>query len=163
MRHGHLIIGLVGMILQVAYPGRAQFSANYQTNIVSGVISNWPGDYFVGSNTFANALLVRNVGSLANANGYAGYLSASSSNLAMVADSGSVWSNANLYLGYSGAGNSLVISNAGRVANSLGTYVAFNAGSSGNRVLVTGTNSVWDCANNLLLGVSGFGNSLVIS
>ena len=31
-----------------------------------------------------------------------------------------MWSNANLYLGFSGGGNTMVISNAGRVANSLG-------------------------------------------
>ena len=144
-------------------PAAGQYTANYQTNIINGVISNWPGNYVVGSNTFANALMIRNSGALANADGLVGYMSASSSNYVMVVGAGSVWSNANLYLGYSGGGNSMVISNAGRVAESQGTYVANDASSSSNRVLVTGTNSIWDCANNLLLGVAGSGNSLVIT
>jgi len=144
-------------------PAAGQFTSNYQTNTVNGVTNYWPGDYVVGSNTFADALLIRNRGVLTNSDGYTGYLPASSNNCVMVAGAGSVWSNANLYLGYSGSGNTLVISNAGRVANSLGTYVAYNTTSSSNRVLVTGINSAWDCANNLNLGLAGSDNSLVIS
>jgi T5SS/PEP-CTERM-associated repeat protein len=144
-------------------PAAAQYTSNYQTNTISGVTNNWADNYVVGSNTFANALLIRNGGVLTNADGCVGYLPASSSNYVMVAGASSVWSNANLYLGYSGGGNSLVISNAGRVANSLGTYVANDATSSSNHVLVTGANSAWDCANNLALGLAGSGNSLVIS
>jgi T5SS/PEP-CTERM-associated repeat protein len=144
-------------------PAAAQYTSNYQTNIISGVTNSWPGNYVVGSNTFANALLIRNAGVLANADGYVGYVSASSSNYVMVAGAGSVWSNANLYLGYSGRGNTLVISNAGCVVNSQGTYVAYNAASSSNRVLITGTNSAWKCASTLELGYSGSANSLVIS
>jgi T5SS/PEP-CTERM-associated repeat protein len=144
-------------------PAAAQYTSNYQTNIISGVTSYWPGDYVVGSNTFANALLIRNGGVLTNADGYVGYLPASNTNFVMVAGAGSVWSNANLYFGYSGGGNTLVISNAGSVADSQGTYVAYNATSSSNRVLVAGTNSAWNCANSLELGYAGFGNSLVIS
>ena len=136
-------------------PAAGQYTFDYQTNIISGVTNYWAGDYVVGSNTFANALLIRNAGALSNADGYVGYLSESSSNYVMVSRAGSVWSNANLYLGFSGSGNTLVISNAGRVANSLGTYVANDATSSSNRVLVTGTNSVWDCANDLFLGNKG--------
>jgi T5SS/PEP-CTERM-associated repeat protein len=144
-------------------PAAAQYTSNYQTNIISGVTSNWPGDYVVGSNTFANALLIRNAGVLTNADGYVGYLPASGSNYVMVAGAGSVWSNANLYFGYSGGGNTLVITNAGCIAISQGTYVAYNSTSSSNRVLVAGTNSAWNCANSLELGYAGFGNSLVIS
>ena len=144
-------------------PAAGQYTSNYQTNTISGVTSNWAGDYLVGSNTFANALLIRNGGVLTNADGYMGYLPASSSNYVMVAGAGSVWSNANMYLGYSGGANTMFISNTGRVANSLLTYVGYFATSSSNCVLVAGTNSVWDCANILSLGLSGSGNSLVIS
>jgi T5SS/PEP-CTERM-associated repeat protein len=144
-------------------PAAAQYTSSFQTNIISGVTNHWPGDYVVGSNTFCNALLVQNGGVLTNADGYVGYLLASCSNYVMVAGPGSVWTNANMYLGFSGSANTLVITNAGRVVNSQLIYVANDTTSSSNRVLVTGTNSVWDCANNLLLGVSGPGNSLVIT
>ena len=135
----------------------------FKPTTVNGVTNDWPGDYVVGSNTFANGLMIRNRGVLTNADGYVGYLPASNSNYVMVAGAGSVWSNANLYLGYSGGGNPMVITNAGYVANSLGTYIAYNATSSSNRVLVTGTNSVLNCANFLELGYAGANNSLVIS
>ncbi len=144
-------------------PAFGQYTSDFQTNIMSGGASYWPGDYVVGSNTFANALMIRNGAVLSNADGYAGYLPASGSNYVMVAGAGSTWSNANLYFGFSGSGNRLVITNAGNVASSLGTYVAYNDTSSSNRVVVTGTNSVLNCANYLELGYAGTGNSLVIS
>ncbi|HXR03916.1 MAG TPA: hypothetical protein VN836_04330 [Verrucomicrobiae bacterium] len=146
-----------------ALPVAGQYTSDYQTNTISGVTSSWPGDYVVGSNTFADALLIRNSGVLTNADGYTGYLPMSSSNFVRVAGAGSVWSNANLYFGWSGSGNRMEITNAGKVVNSLGTYIAYNATSSSNRVLVTGTNSVLNCASFLELGYSGAGNSLVIS
>jgi T5SS/PEP-CTERM-associated repeat protein len=144
-------------------PAAGQYTSNYQTNTISGAASYWPGDYVVGSNTLADALQIMNSGVLSNADGYVGYLPASMSNSVMVAGAGSVWTNANLFLGYFGGANTLTISNAGRVANSQLIYIANDAASSNNRALVTGTNSVWDCANNLMLGVSGFGNSLVVT
>ena len=54
-------------------PGRAQYTANYQTNLISGVTNNWVGNYGVGSNTFANTLLIQNGGALFNSDGYLGY------------------------------------------------------------------------------------------
>ncbi|HLX95173.1 MAG TPA: hypothetical protein VKU37_05460 [Verrucomicrobiae bacterium] len=145
-------------------PASGQYTANLQTNTISGVISNWPGDYVVGSNTFADVLLVRNGGALSTADGYVGYLPASNTNFVMVTGAGSVWTNAFMYFGYSGSGNSMVISNAGSVVEAgQGTYVAYNTTSSSNRVLVTGTNSLWNCAGHFFMGNSGSGNSLVIS
>ena len=144
-------------------PAAGQYTSNYQTNSISPAGSYWPADYVVGSNTFSDALLIRSGGVLTNADGYVGYLPPSSSNYVLVAGAGSAWSNANLYLGFSGGGNTLVISNAGRVAVGLGTFVANSATSSSNRVLVTGTNSILNCANFLELGYAGSGNSLVIS
>ena len=144
-------------------PAAGQYTSDFQTNTVNGVTNGWPGDYVVGSNTFANGLMIRNKGVLTNADGYVGYLPASNSNYVMVAGAGSMWSNANLYFGFSGGGNRMVITNGGYVANSLGTYIAYNAASSSNRVLVTGTNSVLNCANFLELGYAGANNSLVAS
>ena len=158
-----LIVVLLMSLWAGVRPAVGQYASSYQTNTISGVTNYWPGNYVVGSNTCADALLIRNGGLLGNADGYVGYLSAATNNYVMVAGAGSAWSNANMYLGFSGGGNTMVISNAGRIADSLGTYVANDTTSSSNRVLVAGANSVWDCANNLSLGISGPGNSLVIS
>src|SRR5208282_2995496 len=145
-------------------PAAAQYTSNFQTNTISGVTSNWSGDYVVGSNTFADALLIRNGGVLSNADGYVGYLPVSNTNFVMVTGAGSAWTNAFMYFGYSGGGNTMIISNAGSVVEiGQATYVAYNTSSSSNRVLVVGTNSIWNCAGHFFLGYSGSGNSLVIS
>ncbi|HWX19085.1 MAG TPA: hypothetical protein VN578_04160 [Candidatus Binatia bacterium] len=140
-----------------------QFTANYQTNVVSGVTLNWASNYLVGSNTFADALLIRSAGVLTNADAQVGCLPVSSNNYVLVTGNGSVWSNANVYLGYSGGQNTLVVSNAGRIQTTQTTYIANDASSSSNRLTVTGTNSSLNSMNTLLLGCSGSGNSLVIT
>src|SRR5208283_1427668 len=84
-------------------PAAAQYTSNYQTNVISRLTNYWAGDYVVGSNTLADALLIRNAGVLTNANGYVGYLPASSSNYVMVTGTNSVWNSATwLELGYAG-------------------------------------------------------------
>jgi len=154
-----LLVGTWAGIL----PAVAQYTSDYQTNTVSGVTNYWPGDYVVGSNTFADALLILKGGALSNADGYVGYLPASNTNYVMVTGAGSVWTNNFMYLGYSGGGNTLVISNAGCVNVYQGTYIGNNGTSSSNRVLVVGTNSIWNGGSQFFLGYSGSGNSLVIS
>ena len=37
---------------------KAQFSSDYQTNIISGVVSNWNGDYIVGNDTAFDLLRI---------------------------------------------------------------------------------------------------------
>jgi T5SS/PEP-CTERM-associated repeat protein len=140
------VLAGVGFLFIPAASVHAQFTANYQTNVIDGVVSNWAGDYLVGSNTFADVLLIQNNGKLTNWTGYLGYEVSSSNNSVLVTGTGSVWNyNANLNIGYSGAGNNLVISNGGRVVNTytggLG-YIGYNSGSSNNSVLVTGSGSV---------------------
>jgi T5SS/PEP-CTERM-associated repeat protein len=157
-----LLVLLLGSGL-VPVPALAQFTGSNQTNTISAITSLWPGNYYVGSNTWADALLIRGAGVLSNADALIGYLPASSNNYALVTGAGSVWSNANLYLGASGIGNVLVISNAGRVENSQNAYIANDSASSSNRLLVTGTNSVLDTTSSLFVGNSGVSNGLVIS
>jgi T5SS/PEP-CTERM-associated repeat protein len=170
MRHDYLIAGLLFWIALGSSPSEAQYTADFQTNIISGGITNWSGDYIVGSNTFGDALLIRSSGVLTNANGYLGYEVGGSNNSALVADPGSLWSNRlNLYVGFSGANNSLVISNGGRVVAlsgeqlSSGGYVGYNSSSSNNQILVTDPGSSWsNYEGALYLGYTGAGNSLVI-
>ncbi len=71
-------------------------------------------------------------------------------------------SSGNLFVGNSGAGNSLVISNGGAAYNATG-YVGFATSASNNSVLVTGTGSVWSNRNDLYVGNSGSGNRLTIT
>jgi len=141
----------------------AQYTANYQTNTISGVTSIWTGDYVVGSNTFADVLVITNGGSLVvpGARGFLGYEASSSNNSVMV--SGGTWTTTDhLYIGNSGSGNSMVISNGGTVVNSIG-YIGYYTGSTNNSVLVTGSVSHWNNLSSIYLGFNGSGNSLVIS
>ena len=162
MRHDCLIVGLLVGIVLGPRPSEAQYTNDYQTNTISGVTSNWSGDYVVGSNTFADVLLIQNTGVLSIGCGYLGYEVSSSNNSVQVTGT-SLWNHSGeLYNGYSGAGNSLVISNGGQVLNTNG-FVGYNPSSSNNSVLVTGTGSVWSSNINLYVGYSGAGNSLVIN
>jgi hypothetical protein len=84
-------LGFVTGIILSSRPTAAQYTADFQTNIISGVTSNWTGDYYVGNFYFSCALLVQNSGMLSNGVGYLGY--DSSNNSVLVTDSGSIWSN----------------------------------------------------------------------
>jgi T5SS/PEP-CTERM-associated repeat protein len=161
-----ILLGAVGMALMPV--AQAQYSANYQTNLISGVTSNWPGSYIVGSNTFLDALQIANGGVLSNGTGYIGYETSSSNNVASVATVGSVWSNAhNFYVGYSGAGNQLVITNGGSLVCGPNFpdagYIGFNSSSSNNAVLISGSGSVWKTGDRVYLGENGAGNWLTIT
>ena len=115
MRYGSLIAGLLIGIVFGPRSSEAQYTADFQTNIISGVTSNWTGDYRIGCNTFANVLLIQNNGVLYNSIGYLGYASGSSNNNVVVTGIGSVWSNRSpVYVGF-GFNNNLVISNGGQV------------------------------------------------
>jgi T5SS/PEP-CTERM-associated repeat protein len=155
--------GLIALTVAIAPTTRAQFTADYQTNIISGVTNNWMGDYLVGNTNFADVLLIQNSGVLIAPYGYLGNAAGSSNNHAVVADTGSIWSNTYItVIGYSGSGNSLVVSNGGLVHDWAG-YVGISSTSSNNNVLVTDATSIWNNDGSLSVGGSGKGNSLVIS
>ena len=145
-------------------PVQAQYSTDYQTNLISGVTSNWSGDYVVGNTSFADALLIQNGGLLSDANGYLGNFTSGSNNTAFVSGSGSVWGNgSSLAVGNSGSGNSLVISGGGYVVSASGV-IGNSVNAARNSVLVTDPGSIWNCTNtSVWVGSAGSGNSLVIS
>ena len=167
MRRGCLIAGFLVSITLGPQPSEAQYTANFQTNIISGVTSNWAGDYIVGSNTFADALLIRNSGVLSDTNGSGIVGNYSGGNSVLVTGTGSIWSNRDtLYVGLNASGNSLVISNGGRVNNRT-AYIGLNFGtasppSQGNSIVIAGTNSAWSSDGTLFLGTYGAGNSLTV-
>jgi fibronectin-binding autotransporter adhesin len=86
-----------------------------------------------------------------------------SSNRALVTGTNSVLDTASaLFVGYSGGGNSLVVSNGGRVANATG-YLGDGNSSSGNSVLITGAGSVWSNYSTCLIGDQGSNNKLTLN
>ena len=167
MKHFWAAVVWVVVSFSLAGSARAQFTANFQTNIISGTSSNWAdfGGYVVGSNTFGDVLLIENGGVLSSDfYGIIGDLIGASNNTAIVTGSGSTWSNGSLLLGYSGAGNNLVISNGGVLSvESGGVLIGELSGASNNTAIVTGSGSVWTNSGGLILGYMGRGNSLVIS
>ena len=169
-------IGFVALAVAIAPITRAQYTADFQTNVISGVTSNWvddsitgTGGYFVGSNTFADALFIQGSGVLSNGNGYLGYNISSSNNNVLIAGAASTWSNRwGLFVGFSGMGNGLVVTNGGLLVNNpsqspnYSGYVGYNASSRNNYVLVTGSNAVWKNGGPLVVGYSGAANELSI-
>jgi len=73
-----------------------------------------------------------------------------------------VASNTTTYIGYSGMGSQLVITNGGEVA-SRGSLVGYNPSSSNNVVLVSDTGSIWTNSSSLILGGLSSSNQLVIT
>jgi T5SS/PEP-CTERM-associated repeat protein len=159
------VIGILAVALGLTFApaARSQFTANFQTNIISAVTNNWSGDYYVGNTKFADVLLIQNGGVLFNGNGFLGYAPSSSNNSVLITGSGSVWSNSfDLSVGLSGVGNSLVICNGGQAFNGNCT-IGQDSASSNNTVAITGSNSVWMNYGTVYVGYSGSGNRLVIS
>jgi len=114
----------------------------------------------VGSNTGSNSLEIIDGGRVFNQVGYLGNTTNSPYNSALVAGSGSLWSNAlELSVGYLGASNTLAVTSGGTVvAEDL--YIGYN--SDGNQVVVAGAGSLLD-ASVLNVGHQGDENSLLVT
>ncbi|MGD1019471.1 MAG: hypothetical protein ABSA12_09145 [Verrucomicrobiia bacterium] len=164
IRRGCLTAGFLILVTLGPRSSEAQYTANFQTNIFNGT-TNTVGTYLVGSNAFADVLLIRNKGLLTSTTGYVGYEIGSSNNCAIITGAGSMWNNlyGNLTIGYHGDGNSLIISNGGEVFQYDSSYITVGASSSWNRVVITGIGSVWKDNYTLYVGgASGQGNSVVV-
>jgi len=119
-------------------------------------------DLVIGRFGSSNQMIVSNGALVVNSNGIMGFSVLSSNNLALVTGAGSWWTNRyELRVGESGSGNQLVVTNGGAVVSVLGN-VGFNAGSSNNAALVTGSGSVWSTSE-LDVGTFGSSNRLVVS
>jgi T5SS/PEP-CTERM-associated repeat protein len=161
MRHGWLIAGIMAGILCLPRYADAQYTTNFQTNIISGVTSNWAGSYVVGSTNFAVVLLIQNSGVLSNGNGTVAAGPSSSNNNVVVSGFGSVWNNSGaLSFGNEGPGNSLVISNGGQVIDSSGTLGFLFQGS--NNIVHVTDGAVWQNIT-LVIGNIGSSNSVVVA
>jgi T5SS/PEP-CTERM-associated repeat protein len=162
-----IYLGITAAILLIAQPVQAQFTGNIKTNTINGVNSNWVGNisYIVGSNTFKDVLQITNSGVLSNRLGILGYETSASNNVAIV--NNGVWRNqdpalGNLYVGYNGSGNRLIVTNGGQVFCHIGELGIF-ASSSNNVAVVTGTGSVWSNEVSVAIGQNGAGNQLIVT
>jgi T5SS/PEP-CTERM-associated repeat protein len=162
------VVCLALLVFVLPNQALAQFTGDYQTNIISGTAVNWPSTYYVGLNYFGNALFILNGGSLfsegVGTGAAIGFELSSHDNLAVVSGSGSLWANHQIfYVGYYGSANQLVISDGGRVASMGQAVVGSQSSSISNSVLVTGCGSVWTNSSDLWMGDGGAYCSLVIS
>jgi T5SS/PEP-CTERM-associated repeat protein len=155
--------------------GEIGIQSSNNSVLVTGSNSVWTnsGSLAVGIYpSSSNSLVISNAGTVANNIGYIGFANRASKNSVLVTETNSLWTNSSdLYVGYEGSGNSLVISNAGTVANTDG-YVGGRASSSNNSVVVIGDGSqldvigegsLWQNRGRFYVGYEGSGNSLVLS
>ena len=131
--------------------------SNFNSVLVTGggsVWTNW--SLLVGDGGAFCSMVVSNGGSVfAYTDGYVGGTGGGQSNTVMVTGADSIWSNrSRLYIGISKGENTLIVSNGGTVLNAEG-IIGYSLGSDNNRVLVTGSGSVWRSARLLV----GYGQS----
>jgi T5SS/PEP-CTERM-associated repeat protein len=138
--------------------------ANSNTVRLTSLNTRWlmSSDLIVGSNGGFNRLMVTNGARAENNFGVLGFGPTSSNNEATVIGPGSLWSNRNdMYVGYVGRGNRLVIANGALVVNHSGLLGA-DAASADNEVVVTDAGSVWSNRASVFVGFGGHGNRLTV-
>jgi T5SS/PEP-CTERM-associated repeat protein len=123
-------------------------------------------DLYVGSNSSGQTTNFTS-GTNSYSSTYVGYNAGDSNNQLTVGNFNTLLTNAgDLYVGYEGSGNSMVISNGASVYNGdsfYGGVIGLGSNSDGNSVLVTGSNSLWSSSRILRVGNLGNSNGLVIS
>ncbi len=132
--------------------------------LVTGSNSRWSmSSGLIVGNSGDGSLVVSNGGGVDSFSGGIGVHSVfGNNNGALVTGTGSYWSNQNtLYVGQGSSGNSLVISNGGKVDNSF-SIIGSQTTSDTNEVVVTGAGSFWYNRNELDVGYDGNGNRLMI-
>jgi T5SS/PEP-CTERM-associated repeat protein len=137
--------------------------SNSAANVVLVTNSLWynASDLIIGRSGANNHLTVADASEVDSTSGTIG--SNSAANVVLVTGANSVWNNASdLIIGRSGGGNQLTIS-AGAQASADNGYIGFSSSASQNAVLVTGANSVWGNAGDLIIGRSGANNHLTVA
>ena len=153
------------------YVGYTTNATNNLLNIFGdGTLLRSTNGFFVGFSGSGNQLVVSNGGTVRYFTGGIGYNSTANNNTATVTGAGSFWANDSFfYVGRSGSGNQLVVSNGGTVINAA-SYVGFDSTANNNTVTVTGAGSLWTTQPELMfyssaiyVGFAGSGNQLVVS
>ncbi|MEI6345444.1 MAG: autotransporter-associated beta strand repeat-containing protein [Verrucomicrobiota bacterium] len=130
---------------------------------ITGSLSNNERVY-IGNAGAAASMVITNGGFVADIVGVIGNQSSASNNSVTVAGVGSLWNNAgDLYVGYSGSGNSLLITNGAVVRSGFsqfGSAISLYYGYS-NSAVVTGAGSLWSNISSLTIGWNGGGELTV--
>ncbi len=128
--------------------------------LITGAGSTWSNGagFFVGTTEKSNSLNIANGGLLQGTNSYVGYSSGSSRNVALVTDSGSIWTNSDiLSVGETGTLNQLTITNLGQ-AYARSVVIGNASGGNTNTITVTSTGSLLWSSSTLTVGNSGSSN-----
>jgi T5SS/PEP-CTERM-associated repeat protein len=151
--------------------GYIGYNATATTNfvLVTGPGATWTNTTLFYLGTFApgNALTVSNGGTVyCGSDTILGYDAAGDKNSVLVTGTNSTWVNNRLYVGLSGASNSVTIANGGKGTildgyNSF-LYLGYNPASISNTVLVTEPGSSWLVAE-LRIGNASRSNSLTVA
>ncbi|MBI5684666.1 MAG: hypothetical protein HZC54_06270 [Verrucomicrobia bacterium] len=119
----------------------------------------------VGWGDISNTLLVQSGGVVRTFHGIIGNLETADGNSVTISDVGSLWSNGgSINVGRLGSANNLTISNGAQLVIATGRCsIGVAPDSFANTMLVTGTGSICDIAQNLYVGESGYDNRLLIT
>jgi T5SS/PEP-CTERM-associated repeat protein len=159
-----LLLLLAGVAAPILSPLHAQLVADGSSLTINGTTTNIVGNLIVGNSGDFTTLTIANGGAVTNSTtGAIGQLGTAQANRVIVTGANSVWHNGGtLGIGIAGQNNELIITNGGLTVNTFGNISA-NTGSSGNRVWVTGSGSVWKCNNAVNIGNTGPSSQLIIS
>ena len=143
--------------------GSVGSSSDGNSVLVSGDGSDWSisRNFFVGDSGAGNSLVINDGGYVEASWASIGYTADADHNRVVVDGERSEWDVDTLYVGNQGSGNSLIITNGGRVTTGY-TYVGAVEGAENNSVHVDGAGSAWNCSGILGIGLYSAGNNLVI-
>ena len=140
------------------------YDHNQMTITGSNTVWRSYGDVFIGSNSAFNSLVISNGGRVFNTNAYVGYIAQATNNQVLLSGAGSRWDMlplGELYVGYGGSGNSLIVTNGAQVAPGY-LAVGILPGANNNQVTVTGSGSSF-ATDTIDCGYGGSSNSLLIA
>ena len=143
------------------YIGRNESSSNNTVLVDNGTWSNYC-DLIVGSSGAGNTLTIMHSGTVFSVNGYIGENSSASNNAVIVTGNNSVWNTGTNAVGGDGSGNTLTITNGGKVSTIVST-IGYGTNANNNAATVTGAGSLWTNSNQIVIGYSGSGNALTIA
>ncbi len=156
-----LVCALPAQAATPSVPVNIDDSGSYS---ITSALDNGTADAYIGDVNSNNRLTIAAPGTLVGViMGYIGNASGSDNNLVTVRGSGATWNlSSYLFIGNVGSHNSLVITNGASVTNYNG-IIGNDVSSHNNRVVVTGTGSIWDnSGGDLFVGNCGYANSLTI-